>query len=108
MEQNESHYVLDVYLYVKDRLTNDNMCQPGTPALKDGRLGIVPVILHPSTLHSVSTIQVNLPNNHSSAGKTVEMMYFELLKRFDNGKTLPLLDPITDMEIESKSLVKLT
>jgi len=25
MESNESHYVLDVYLYVSDRLTNDNM-----------------------------------------------------------------------------------
>lgn len=26
IEQNESHYVLDVYLYVNDRLTGDNMC----------------------------------------------------------------------------------
>ena len=26
IEQNETHYVLDVYLYVKDRLTGDNMC----------------------------------------------------------------------------------
>jgi ATP-dependent RNA helicase DOB1 len=35
------------------------------------------------------------------------MMYFELLKRFDGGKTIPLLDPIADMEIESKGLTKL-
>jgi len=34
-------------------------------------------------------------------------MYFELLKRFDGGKTIPLLDPVIDMEIESKALVKL-
>ena len=52
---NESHYLLDVYLYVKDKLTNENLCQPGSKSLKDGRLGIVPVILHPSTL--------NLKNN---------------------------------------------
>jgi hypothetical protein len=31
-------------------------------------------------------------------------MYFELLKRFEGGKTIPLLDPINDMEIESKAL----
>lgn len=28
------------------------------------------------------------------------MMYFELLKRFESGNTLKLLDPIEDMEIE--------
>jgi hypothetical protein len=26
IEQNEAHYIIDVYLYVKDRLTSDNMC----------------------------------------------------------------------------------
>jgi ATP-dependent RNA helicase DOB1 len=26
IDSGESHYVLDVYLYVSDRLTNDNMC----------------------------------------------------------------------------------
>jgi ATP-dependent RNA helicase DOB1 len=35
------------------------------------------------------------------------MMYFEVLKRFEQGKTVPLLDPIKDMDIESKTLVKL-
>lgn len=34
-------------------------------------------------------------------------MYFELLRRFDGGKTLPLLHPIEDMEIESDRLTKL-
>lgn len=56
MESNESHYILDVYLYVSDRLTKDNMVQPGNTSTKDGRLGIVPVVLHPSTLHSVSSV----------------------------------------------------
>ena len=56
IEQNESHYVLDVYLYVKDRLTSENTIQPGDTATKNGRLGIVPVILHSSTIHSVSSI----------------------------------------------------
>jgi len=28
------------------------------------------------------------------------MMFFELLKRFEGGKTLKQLDPIEDMEIE--------
>jgi len=59
------------------------LCQPGNPSAKDGRLGIVPVVLHSSTIHSISTIQVNLPHNHKEAGKTIELMYFELLKRFD-------------------------
>lgn len=35
------------------------------------------------------------------------MMYFEVMKRLDNGKKVPILDPITDMDIESKSLSKL-
>jgi hypothetical protein len=26
IDQNESHFVLDVFLYVNDRLTGDNMC----------------------------------------------------------------------------------
>jgi len=34
-------------------------------------------------------------------------MYYELLKRFDGGKSIPLLDPVIDMEIESKALAKL-
>jgi hypothetical protein len=32
------------------------------------------------------------------------MMYGEFMKRFDGGKTLPLLDPIEDMEIEDECL----
>ena len=35
------------------------------------------------------------------------MMYGELLKRFDNGDKLPLLDPIEDMEIESQDIKEL-
>lgn len=34
-------------------------------------------------------------------------MYFEVLKRFDGGKSVPLLDPISEMEIDCKSLSKL-
>jgi hypothetical protein len=43
-----------------------------------------------------------LPNNHRDAdnAKTVELMYLELLKRFEGGKTLKTLHPINDMEIE--------
>ena len=105
IEQNESHYVLDVYLYVKDRLTGDNMCQPGNIEAKDGRLGIVPVVLHPSTIHSISTIQMTLPHNHKQAEKSIELMYFELMKRFKGD--FPLLHPKTDMEIHDKLLDKL-
>jgi len=65
-------------------------------------MGIVPVLLHHTTVDAVSTIQLNLPHNHRDSDnvKTVEMMYTELLKRFDKGKTLKTLDPIEDMEIE--------
>ncbi len=106
IEENDVHYVLDVYLYVKDRLTGDNMCQPGDPVARDGRLGIVPVVLHASTVHSISTIQIRLPHNHKQVEQTVEMMYFELVKRFKGG-ILPLLHPVDDMEIKSKKLKKL-
>lgn len=43
-----------------------------------------------------------MPHNHRDADnfKTVELMYMELLKRFDQGKTLKTLHPIKDMEIE--------
>jgi len=43
-----------------------------------------------------------LPHNHRDADnfKTVEMMYMELLKRFDQGRSLKTLHPINDMEIE--------
>jgi len=34
-------------------------------------------------------------------------MYFELLKRFDQGKSIPFLDPVKDMDIDSKTLIKL-
>ena len=100
--QMESSYILDVYLYCKDKLTSDSFLQPGDPLKKDGRMGIVPVLLHHSTVDAISTIQLNLPHNHRDSDnvKTVEMMFFELLKRFDNGKTLKQLDPIEDMEIE--------
>lgn len=98
----ESTYVLDVYLYSKDRLTSDVFLQPGNPMKSDGRLGIVPVVMHTSTIRAVSTIQLNLPHNHRDADnfKTVELMYMELLKRFEQGKTLKTLHPINDMEIE--------
>jgi ATP-dependent RNA helicase DOB1 len=100
--QSETSFVLDVYLYCKDKLTSDAFLQPGNPQKKDGRMGIVPVLLHPSTVQAISTIQLNLPHNHRDAdnGKTVELMYMELLKRFDQGNSLKELDPISDMEIE--------
>lgn len=105
IEQNEQHYVLDLYLYIKDRLTSDNMCQPGTPSLKDGRLGIMPVVLHPSTIHSISSITMKLPHNFKQVEKTVEEIYFEMMRRFSGQP--PLLHPVRDMEIEDKTLGKL-
>lgn len=52
----EASYILDVYLYCKDKLTLDSFLQPGDPIKKDGRMGIVPVLLHPTTVQAVSTI----------------------------------------------------
>lgn len=102
-------YVLDVFLYVKNRLTSDNVLQPGNPKEKDGRLGIVPVVLHHSNVNAISTIQLNLPHNlkDSENTKNIELMFFELMKRFNYGESLPLLHPIEDMEIEDKSLSEL-
>ena len=105
-EKNESHYVLDIYLYVKDRLSSENTCQPGDTKTKDGRIGIVPVILCANTIADISTIQVNLPHNHKQAEKSIEMMYFEILKRFES-KEIPTLHPIDDLDIENKVLFQL-
>ncbi len=59
-------------------------------------------MLHHSTVFAISTIQLNLPQNHREADnfKTVELMYLELLKRFEGGKSLKKLHPVSEMEIE--------
>ena len=50
-----------------------------------------------------------MPHNLKDAEKSkhLENMYFQLLNRFSFGSTFPLLDPIDEMEIESKELKKL-
>ena len=53
-----------MYLYTKDMLTTDTLLQPGDIKKGDGRLGLIPVILHESTVYAISTIQLNLPSNH--------------------------------------------
>lgn len=65
----------------------------------------MPVVLHPSTITAISSIQMNLPHNNKQAEKSIEMMYFELIKRFKGN--FPLLHPKTDMEIHDKLLDKL-
>lgn len=112
MSKSEIHYIVDVLLYVKNKLTPDNLLQPGDFTKKDGRLGVIPVLLHNSSVAGISTIQMNLPaHNLGNAEnmKQTEMMYGEIMKRFGNGDKLGLLDPIEDMEIEDtqiKDLVK--
>lgn len=49
-------YIVDVLLYVKNRLTSDIVLQSGDFQAKDGRLGIVPVILHHANIAALSTI----------------------------------------------------
>ena len=65
-------------------------------------LGIVPVVLHHTTVYDISTIQLNLPDRFRDLNthKVVQQMYTEVLKKFDYGKELRILDPIEDMEIE--------
>lgn len=46
LSKSEVHYIIDVLLYVKNKLTSDNVLQPGDFSKKDGRLGVVPVLLH--------------------------------------------------------------
>jgi hypothetical protein len=48
---------------------------------------------------------MNLPHNTKQAEKSIELMFFELVKRFKG--EFPLLDPKEDMEIESPLLEKL-
>lgn len=102
ISQTESSYILDIYLYTKDKLTSDAMLQPGDPKKGDGRLGPVPVLLSPSTVSAISTIQLNLPTHHRDAEspKVVEAMFMELMRRFDYGAKFNTLHPVEEMEIE--------
>lgn len=112
MSKSDIHYIVDVLLYVKNKLTPDNLLQPGDFTKKDGRLGVIPVLLHHSSIAAIATIQLNLPAHNLSNVenmKQVEMMYGEIMKRFGNGDKLTPLDPIEDMEIEDtqiKDLIK--
>jgi hypothetical protein len=49
---------------------------------------------------------MNLPHNIANQSNfyQIEAMYFEVMRRFEQGNTLPILDPKEDMEIESKEL----
>ena len=111
LQKSETHYIIDVLLYVKNKLTSDNVLQPGDLLKKDGRLGVVPVLLHHSSVTAISTIQMNLPSHNLVKDeniKQVEMLYNEIMKRFgSNGDKLPILDPLEDMEIEDKQLQEL-
>jgi ATP-dependent RNA helicase DOB1 len=105
ISKTEVHYILDVLLYVKNKLTSDNVLQPGDFQKKDGRLGVIPVLLHPQSISCISTIQMNLPGHNLTSAeslKQVEMLYGEIMKRFNQGDDLPMLDPKEDMEIEDE------
>ena len=110
ISKTEIHYIIDVLLYVKNKLTSDNVLQPGDFSARDGRLGVVPVLLHASNIAAISTIQMNLPSHNLTSAeslKQVEMLYGEIMKRFQNGDALPVLDPIEDMEIEDTQIAEL-
>jgi ATP-dependent RNA helicase DOB1 len=85
ISKTDVHYILDVVLYVKNKLTSDNVLQPGDFTKKDGRLGVVPVLLHPNNIAGVATIQMNLPSHNLTSAeslKQTEMLYGEIMKRF--------------------------
>lgn len=111
ISKSETHYIVDVLLYVKNRLTSDYILQPGDFLKRDGRLGVIPVLLHHTSVAAISTIQMNLPAHNLTSPeslKQVELLYTEILKRFGtNGDKLPLLDPLEDMEIEDTRLTDL-
>ena len=49
-----------------------------------------------------------MPPNVARNEKSIEMTYFELLRRFEQeGDGFPLLHPVDDMEIEDERLLKL-
>ena len=78
--------MIDVLLYVQNKITADNFLQPGNFQQRNGRLGAIPVILHHSSIEAISSIQMNLPaHNLTSAEnlKQVEMLYAEIMKRFN-------------------------
>ena len=72
-------------------------------------MGPCPIVLHHTNIQAISTIQVNLPHNlkDTNNAKNVENMFMQIMERFNYGETLPLLDPVDDMEIETPELKKL-
>jgi len=98
----EEAVILDVILYVQKKLSHENTVQPASIEEKNGTLSTVPVMLQ--MVSEISKIKMKIPPNlkdADSASKT-EKLYFELMKRFNF--TMPLMDPIADMEINSPNL----
>ncbi len=72
ISKSEIHYIVDVLLYVKNRLTSDYILQPGDFVKKDGRLGVIPVLLHHSSVAAISTIQMNLPAHNLTSPESIK------------------------------------
>eukprot|EP01022_Parablepharisma_sp_SALTPOND_P014220 TRINITY_DN1916_c0_g1_i1.p1 TRINITY_DN1916_c0_g1~~TRINITY_DN1916_c0_g1_i1.p1 ORF type:complete len:1081 (+),score=160.85 TRINITY_DN1916_c0_g1_i1:7764-11006(+) len=98
----EESVILDVVLYVQKKLTHENTVQPASVELHNGTLSTIPVMLQ--MVCELSKIKMKmLPNlkDPDNVAKT-ERLYLELMKRFNF--QLPLMDPVTDMEIDDPNL----
>ena len=100
----DAQYVIDVLLHV----TNDTAKSQSTldlmPAKDNPKNGVMEVVsIEPNLIQQISSVRIFIPQdirpkeNRKSVYKSIE----QVKKRF--GEDVPLLDPVTDMNIKEKS-----
>mmetsp|Transcript_39479 Transcript_39479/g.29156 ORF Transcript_39479/g.29156 Transcript_39479/m.29156 type:complete len:131 (-) Transcript_39479:898-1290(-) len=68
LKENDTHFIVDVFLFVKNKLSSENVLVPCDLANRhEGKFGIVPVVLHHTNFYAISTIQLNMPHNLKEA-----------------------------------------
>lgn len=98
-------YVIDVIVYISPYTESNSRVIPADISEGNGTLGIVPFALN--ALEGVSAIiaQIPLKLKENENMKLTEKIFMEVMKRHNN--TLPLMDPIKDMQIIDKKLIAL-
>ena len=71
-------YFIDVLLYVRNTLENENRLVAGNIAINDGQMGVVNVLLN--SVEDISQVKINIPQDLKNKEniKTIEKMYKEV------------------------------
>ena len=98
-------YIIDTIVYISPYTESNSRVIPANISEGNGTLGIVPFALN--ALEGVSPIiaQIPLKLKENENMKLTEKIFLEVMKRHNN--TLPLMDPIKDMQIIDKELISM-